>query len=138
VGHERRRPANVKLLGHLYSRDHNAFNCTPRAVININRRSMAQTGFSPPTRVFEAAGAGACLLLDAWEGIECFLHPDDEVLVVHSGEDVAAVLNSLTDERARRIGVAARERVLKEHTYAHRAVEVEAALRDLAAEGVAA
>jgi spore maturation protein CgeB len=131
-------PANVELLGHLYSRDHNAFNCTPRAVININRRSMAQTGFSPPTRVFEAAGAGACLLLDAWEGIECFLRPDEEVLVVHSGEEVVSVLNDLTEERARRIGAAARERVLQEHTYAHRAIEVEAALSSLAAEGVAA
>jgi spore maturation protein CgeB len=131
-------PPNVKLLGHLYSRDHNAFNCTPRAVININRRSMAQTGFSPPTRVFEAAGAGACLLLDAWEGIECFLEPDREVLVVQSGDDVAAVLANLTDARARRIGEAARERVLAEHTYAHRAVEVEEALHSLSAEGVAA
>lgn len=131
-------PENVKLLGHLYSRDHNAFNCTPRAVININRRSMAQTGFSPPTRVFEAAGAGACLLLDAWDGIECFLRPQEETLVVHSGDEVAAVLTDLTEGRARRIGAAARERVLAEHTYAHRALEVEAALRSPSAEGVAA
>jgi spore maturation protein CgeB len=121
-------PANVKLLGHLYSRDHNAFNCTPRAVININRRSMAQTGFSPPTRVFEAAGAGACLLLDAWEGVELFLRPDEEVLVVHCGEEVVEALESLTDARARRIGEAARDRALRDHTYEHRAAEVEAAL----------
>jgi spore maturation protein CgeB len=132
-------PANVRLLGHLYSRHHNAFNCTPRAVININRESMAQIGFSPPTRVFEAAGAGACLLLDSWEGIERFLKPDEEVLVVHSGDEVASVLRSLTDARARSIGRAARERVLADHTYAHRAVEVEAALDPLAAAaGVAA
>jgi len=72
-------PANVRLLGHLYSRDHNAFNCTPRAVININRDSMARFGFSPPTRVFEAAGAGACLITDEWPGIGSFLEPGTEV-----------------------------------------------------------
>jgi spore maturation protein CgeB len=131
-------PPNVKRLGHLYSRDHNAFNCTPRAVININRDSMAAIGFSPPTRVFEAAGAGACLLLDAWEGIECFLEPDREVLVVRNGADVATVLANLTETRARRIGAAARERVLAKHTYAHRAVEFEAAIDGLEAEEAAA
>ncbi len=131
-------PSNVKLLGHLYSRDHNAFNCTPRAVLNVNRNSMAQTGFSPPTRVFEAAGAGACLLLDAWDGIDCFLQPDEEVLVVHGGDEVAAVLRDLTPARARKIGEAAKARVLRDHTYTHRAVEVEAALESQTPKGVAA
>jgi spore maturation protein CgeB len=118
-------PPNVRLLGHVYSRDHNAFNCTPRAVININRDSMARFGFSPPTRVFEAAGAGACLITDAWQGIESFLEPDREVLVAQSGEEVAAIAGDLTPERAAQLGRAALQRVLAEHTYAHRALEVE-------------
>src|SRR3712207_9378582 len=66
------RSANVLYAGHVYTRDHNAFNCTPMAVLNISRESMARYGFSPATRVFEAAGAGACLITDAWEGIELF------------------------------------------------------------------
>jgi spore maturation protein CgeB len=131
-------PPNARLLGHLSTRDHNAFNCTPRAVININRNSMAQVGFSPPTRVFEAAGAGACLLLDAWDGIECFLKPEEEVLVVRDGDEVTRRLAHLTDAQARRIGAAARDRVLSEHTYAHRAVEFEAAVDKFNLEGVAA
>jgi len=118
-------PANVRLLGHVYSRDHNAFNCTPRAVININRDSMARFGFSPPTRVFEAAGAGACLITDEWQGIDSFLEPGHEVLVARDGAEVAAILNELTADRAARIGRAALRRVLAEHTYAHRALEVE-------------
>lgn len=118
-------PANVRLLGHVYSRDHNAFNCTPRAVININRDSMARFGFSPPTRVFEAAGAGACLISDEWEGIESFLEPGREVLLARSGEEVAAALDELAPDRAARIGRAALRRVLAEHTYTHRALEVE-------------
>jgi spore maturation protein CgeB len=118
-------PANVRLLGHVYSRDHNAFNCTPRAVLNINRDSMARFGFSPPTRVFEAAGAGACLITDEWRGIESFLEPGREVLVARDGAEVAALAGELTRERAARIGRAALQRVLAEHTYAHRAREVE-------------
>ncbi len=121
-------PPNVQLLGHLYSRDHNAFNCTPRAVININRDSMARVGFSPPTRVFEAAGAGACLIVDAWEGIELFLEPGREVLVAANAEQVTALLERLSAEEARRIGEAALRRVLAQHTYAHRALEVERVL----------
>ena len=118
-------PANVRLLGHVYSRDHNAFNCTPRAVININRDSMARFGFSPPTRVFEAAGAGACLITDEWQGIESFLEPGREVLVARDGEEVAGIARELTPARAARLGRAALQRVLAQHTYAHRALEVE-------------
>ncbi|HEX8681991.1 MAG TPA: glycosyltransferase [Ardenticatenaceae bacterium] len=116
---------NVAYLGHVYTRDHNAFNCTPQAVLNVNRESMARYGFSPPTRVFEAAGAGACLITDDWVGIELFLEPGREVLVARSGAEVAEHLRSLTPERAREIGQAALRRVLAEHTYAHRAEQVE-------------
>ena len=121
-------PPNVEYLGHVYTRDHNAFNCTPLAVLNINRESMARYGFSPPTRVFEAAGAGACLITDAWEGIELFLEPEWEVLVARSGEEVAELLRGLTPDRARQIGQAALRRILSEHTYAHRAAQVETVL----------
>jgi spore maturation protein CgeB len=121
-------PENVRYLGHVYTRDHNAFNCTPLAVLNISRESMARYGFSPATRVFEAAGAGACLITDAWEGIEMFLEPDREVLVAQGGAEVAEHLRQLTPERAAQIGLAGRRRILAEHTYAHRAVQVERVL----------
>ena len=42
-------------------------------------------GFSPATRVFEAAGAGACLITDAWEGIESSSSPSEEILVARDG-----------------------------------------------------
>lgn len=121
-------PPNVRPAGHVYTRDHNAFNCSPRAVLNINRASMARYGFSPPTRVFEAAGAGACLLTDAWEGIELFLEPEREVLVAQDGAEVAEHLRRLTPERAAALGRAARQRILSAHTYQHRVEEVEALL----------
>ncbi len=121
-------PANVSCVGHVYTRDHNAFNCTPRAVLNVSRESMARYGFSPATRVFEAAGAGACLITDAWEGIPLFLEPDEEVLVAEDGDRVAEHVAALTEVGARRMGAAARRRVLQEHTYAHRAALVERTL----------
>ncbi len=118
-------PANVNYVGHVYTRDHNAFNCSSRAVLNVNRDSMASYGFSPPTRIFEAAGSGACLITDAWEGIETFLTPDREVLVAHDADDVVQQLQALDDERAKQIGKAARQRVLAEHTYQHRALQLQ-------------
>jgi len=118
-------PPNVRLLGHVSTSEHNAFNCTPLAVLNVLRESMATNGWSPATRVFEAAGAGACLISDAWEGIDEFLEPGAEVLVAGSGDEVAAHLEALSPNAAVEIGAAARRRVLAEHTYAHRAQQVE-------------
>jgi spore maturation protein CgeB len=126
-------PANVQRLGHVYTHEHNAFNCTSRAVLNVNRESMARYGFSPPTRVFEAAGSAACLITDEWVGIDQFLEPGREVLVARDGAAVADYLSALTPERARAIGDAAFRRITSEHTYAHRAVQVDAALGALRA-----
>ena len=130
---DKRLPANVKYVGHVYTRDHNAFNCTPRAVLNISRDSMARYGFSPATRVFEAAGAGACLVTDAWEGVEMFLEPGREVLVAADGDEVALRVADLDEAAARRMGDAARRRILAEHTYAHRALQLDPLLRERAA-----
>ncbi len=131
--HDKGMPANVRAIGHVGTADHNAFNCTPAAVLNVARDSMANVGFSPATRVFEAAGAAACLITDAWEGIDLFLKPDAEVLVARDGQDVADILRDLTPDRARSIGQAALARVLAEHTYAHRGVEADRILRAEAA-----
>jgi spore maturation protein CgeB len=118
-------PWNVKCLGHVYTKDHNAFNCTPRAVLNVNRESMARFGFSPPTRVFEAAGAAACLISDNWLGIETFFEPDREILIAQSGDEVLEHLNRLSVKGTQSIGRAAYLRAMSEHTYAHRAAQLQ-------------
>jgi spore maturation protein CgeB len=127
---DKAKPKNVDYVGHVYTREHNAFCVSSLAVLNVSRESMAKTGFSPATRVFEAAGAGACLITDYWEGIELFLEPGREVLVARSGEEVAGLLESLTAEQAADIGRNANERVLSEHTYRHRAEELTRVLLD--------
>lgn len=123
--HDKPMPANVHYLGHVYTRDHNAFNCTLQTVLNINRASMARYGFSPATRIFEAAGAGACLITDAWEGVELFLEPGQEILVAADGDAVIEQLSDLCPARSRAIGQAAQRRVLAEHTYEQRVDQLE-------------
>ncbi|HAJ61797.1 MAG TPA: hypothetical protein DCP31_23270 [Cyanobacteria bacterium UBA8543] len=123
-------PSNVNYIGHVYTRDHNALNCTSQAVLNISRESMARYGFSPATRVFEAAGAGACIITDDCKGIELFLEPGHEILVAQDGLMVAEHLRNLTPEKAHEIGQAAYRRVLAQHTYTHRAAQLEALLTE--------
>ena len=116
-------PSNVRWIGHVGTADHNRVNCSARMVLNINRDSMANVGFSPPTRVFEAAGAGACLMTDQWQGIEAFFEPGKEILVVGSAEEVAHYLRTVPAKKAQKIGEAMHGRALREHLYAQRARE---------------
>ncbi len=127
-GGVRAMPPNVRYVGHIYTRDHNAFNSTPLTILNVNRESMARFGFSPPTRVFEAAGAGACIITDRWAGLDLFLEPGREILVAADAGEVAEHVRGLTPERARAIGEAALRRVLAEHTYEQRVVQLESVL----------
>jgi spore maturation protein CgeB len=122
-------PDNVRWIGHVGTAQHNAINCSARLVLNINRDSMAKVGFSPPTRVFEAAGAAACLVTDYWTGVEQFFEPGKEILVAKDANDVVAYLQNVTAEQAHSIGLAMRERAMREHTYELRAKEVDRILR---------
>lgn len=121
-------PSNVRLISDVYSWDHNAFNSSFVAILNVAWESVAHYGFSPHARVFEAAGAHACVISEHLDGLDKFFEHGKEILVAHSGEDVAHHLREMNQARAMSIGNAAYERVLAEHTYAHRAEEMELAL----------
>lgn len=124
----KRLPPNVRWIGHVGTGEHNRVNCSARMVLNINRESMADTGFSPPTRVFEAAGAAACLITDRWRGVELFFEPGKEILVASGAEDIVRYLRTIDASEAKTIGAAMRKRALAEHTYALRAQQVQALL----------
>jgi spore maturation protein CgeB len=128
-------PANVRHIGHVPTGSHNAFNSSAAFVLNINRDSMASCGFSPPTRVFEAAAAGACLITDRWPGLDTFFRPGMDVLTADSGMDVCSIVQSVSREKAREIGAAARARVLRDHTYLLRARQVVSLLDHLRTAG---
>jgi spore maturation protein CgeB len=106
-------------------------------VLNINRDSMAHVGFSPPTRVFEAAGAAACLITDAWAGIETFFTPAAEVLTASSAEEIVRHLRNIDREHAAQLGRNMRARALRDHTYAQRAGQVHEILHAARVEAVA-
>ena len=114
-------PDNVERLGHVPTARHNEVNAAARLVLNIHRESMIENGWSPATRMFEAAGAAACQITDAWEGLEEFFQPGREILVAEDAEAVARLVREVDAESARRIGEAGRSRALSDHTYAVRA-----------------
>ena len=99
---------------------------------------MARFGFSPATRVFEAVGAAACLITDAWEGIETFFEPGKELLTAADADSVTDILAGLRPEQARQIGRAVHARALAQHTYAHRARQVNDVLQATASSREAA
>lgn len=122
-------PRNVRWIGHVGTHSHNRVNCSARLVLNVNRESMAAVGFSPPTRFFEAAGAGACLITDSWAGVETFFQPGKEILIASAADEIVRLLRTLDRTQGAQIGAAMRARALRDHTYALRARQVDAILR---------
>lgn len=123
-------PPNVRWIGHVPTAMHNRVNCSAGMVMNINRVSMADFGYSPPTRVFEVAGAASCMLCDDWPGIADCFEPGREILVVRSAEEVAAALHAHAPDARQRIGSSFHARALRDHTYAQRAVQADFAFRE--------
>jgi spore maturation protein CgeB len=124
-------PPNLTHEIHVYPRDHAALYCSSRATLSLTRQAMREYGYAPSTRLFEAAACGACIMSDTWPGLEQLFEADREILLADDKQAVLRHLESLTPERAREIGTAARVRVLRDHTYDRRAAEFEAAIQPL-------
>ena len=119
--------ANLFFVRHLPPAEHPAFFCSSRLTLNVTRRVMAEMGWCPSGRLFEAAACGTSIVTDNWAGLDAFLTPREEIIVAANSEQVLAAL-ALSDAELRRIGAAAREHVLAEHTSARRAHELIAAI----------
>jgi spore maturation protein CgeB len=117
---------NVRWLDHVAPPDHPAFYSSCRFTLNLTRSDMVKAGFSPSVRLFEASACGATILSDAWPGMEEFLTPGKEILLPRDEYDVARILRDMPEEESERIGRAAQERILEQHTADHRALEFEA------------
>ncbi|CAN5817120.1 glycosyltransferase [soil metagenome] len=126
---DKQMPENVEYLGHIPTAMHNEVNAAARLVLNVHRDSMAQTGWSPATRMFEAAGAAACQVTDSMQGLDLFFEPGTEILVAENADDVAMHVREITLARAREIGDAARRRAISSHTYVSRAELLDSMLR---------
>jgi spore maturation protein CgeB len=125
-------PPNVDRFEHLPPGEHRAFYNRQRFTLNVTRADMRQAGYSPSIRLFEAAACGTPIVSDDWPGLATFFQPGREILLAATPEEVGTILRGLPDAERRRIGRRARERVLAEHTAAHRAAALEGYLREAA------
>ena len=94
-----------------------------RVNLCITRRSHATVYASSSCRPFELASAGAAIVANPYNGIERWFEPGSELLVVNDAAEAVAAYRALLDDpaQAEAMGQRARERVLDEHTYRHRA-----------------
>jgi spore maturation protein CgeB len=118
-------PPNVQRIEHLPAHEHRHFYNSQKFTLNVTRRDMIRSGYSPSVRLFEAGACGIPILTDQWPGLHTFYEPFSEILPVRSGADVASYLE-MPDEQRRQVGARARQRTLRFHTAAVRAREFEA------------
>ncbi len=126
-------PANTRRVEHLPPAKHCDFYNAQRFTLNLTRADMTVAGWSPSVRLFEAAACGTPVISDAWRGLDDFFAVGTEILVARNTSEVEAMMRDLSPNQAQAIGRAARERVLRGHTAAHRAAELETYLEAVAA-----
>lgn len=115
---------NIFFVRHLPPAEHPAFYSSSRLTLNVTRQAMAEMGYCPSGRLFEAAACGTPVLSDAWEGLETFFTPGEEILIARTTEDALAALE-LSDAQLARVARHARQRTLDEHTAERRACQLE-------------
>ena len=111
---------NIYFVRHLPPAQHPAFYASSRLTLNVTRRDMAALGWCPSGRLFEAAACGACLVSDAWEGLDAFFTPGVDILIARDSADIGDALE-VDDAQLRAIAQAGRARVLERHSSAQRA-----------------
>jgi spore maturation protein CgeB len=121
---------NIFFSRHVAPPDHSAFYSSSRLTLNVTRAAMAELGYCPSGRLFEAAACGVPIISDCWEGLDEFFDPDSEILVARTSEDVIDALK-LPTETLKKISSAARERTLAEHTANQRAIGLENILQNV-------
>ncbi len=114
---------NIWFVRHVPPPEHPAFYCSSDLTLSVTRAAMAEMGYCPSGRLFEAAACGTPIVSDYWAGLEDFFEPGREILVASSEDEVERAL-SLNKQELRKIGEAARRRVLAEHTADHRGFEL--------------
>jgi spore maturation protein CgeB len=126
---------NIYFVRHLPPSEHAAFFASSRLTLNVTRRAMAEMGWCPSGRLFEAAACGAPLLSDVWEGISDFFEPGADIILARGEHEALAALES-DDRELQRIAGRARERTLDQHCSAKRAAELVRLLGRSRGEGV--
>jgi spore maturation protein CgeB len=119
--------SNIFFVRHLPPSEHPAFFASSRLTLNVTRKPMAEMGWCPSGRLFEAAACGAPLLSDVWDGIDDFFEPGRELLLARDGKDVLEALER-PDCELQNMAARARDRTLDQHSSAKRASDLIALL----------
>lgn len=114
---------NIYFVWHLPPREHPAFYSSSKLTLNITRAAMAEMGYCPSGRLFEAAACGTPIVSDDWVGLDCFFEPGKEILLAHNAMEVIAAL-TLGSTELQAVAQAAQERIIAEHTAERRAQEL--------------
>ncbi len=130
-------PSNVARFEHVGPADHPAFYAASRWTLNVTRADMIAAGWSPSVRLFEAGACACPVISDRWEGLDALFVPGREIVLADGADEVLTTLALLAPKRDA-IAAAFRARVLAEHTAAHRAAELEAALLEASGRRAAA
>jgi spore maturation protein CgeB len=126
-------PRNVDRIEHLAPSQHRRFYSQQRFTLNLTRAAMTKVGYSPSVRLFEAAACGTPIISDRWPGIESFFVPGREILLAEGAKEMLGFLTDLSEQESSEIASRALKRVLRDHTSARRAQELEAILQQVAA-----
>jgi spore maturation protein CgeB len=118
-------PDNVERIEHLAPPEHAGFYSACRLTLNVTRADMISAGWSPSVRLFETAACEVPVVSDRWPGLESIFEPGEEIFVADGADDVLALLEPDRATDLRRTAAAARQRVLAEHTAAHRVGQLE-------------
>ncbi|MBN1600508.1 MAG: glycosyltransferase [Chitinispirillaceae bacterium] len=118
-------PRNVKHVDHIPPPGHSKFYSSQRYTLNLTRSDMMKAGYAPSVRLFEAAACGTPVISDYWEGLDSFFELEKEILIASSSEEVLTILQEIPEGQRKSIGERARNRILMEHTAAHRAAQLE-------------
>ena len=123
-------PGNTQYIHHLPPAEHRQFYNRQRFTQNITRLDMINAGYSPSVRLFEAAACGTPIISDYWNGLDSIFKFDSEILVSYSAADTLRFLQEISEAERKALGEKARQKVLVQHTAAHRALEVEQYIRE--------
>jgi spore maturation protein CgeB len=118
-------PPNVQRITHLPPGKHKKFYNSQRFTLNLTRDEMRRVGYSPSVRLFEAAACGTPIISDSWPGLDNFLKPDQEILITESGKKTLEYIRDFPEPQRIALGANARQRILRQHTAVHRAIELE-------------
>ncbi|MGB3800420.1 MAG: glycosyltransferase [Lewinella sp.] len=117
-------PENLTYLEHLPETNRVDFYNRQACTLILGKSDRREYGYTPPRQLLAAAACGVPVLTEKWDGLDEFFEIDREVFCVSSEQDVLDILYGTDAATRRKIGAAARERVMSSHTTAQRAQQL--------------